>query len=77
VGFHSQLLTWPSQCWCEILIVVPPVLRRWLLCCYVVVVSSRLATNDTYFVESSYRIGQFGQFVHNKNRKYITKSTKC
>jgi len=27
VGFQWRLLTWPSQCWCDILILVPPVLQ--------------------------------------------------
>jgi len=45
-----------------------------VLCCGV---SGLVATNDTYFVESQYRIGQNGQVLHAHRQKYITKPPKC
>jgi hypothetical protein len=45
-----------------------------VLCCDA---SGLLATNDTYFVESQYWIGQNGRVLHGHRQKYITKSPKC
>jgi hypothetical protein len=45
-----------------------------VLCCGV---RGLLATNDTYFVESQYWIGQSGRFLHAHRQKYITKPPKC
>ena len=36
-----------------------------------------LATNNTYFVESQYQIGQNDQVLHTHRQKYITKPPKC
>jgi hypothetical protein len=39
--------------------------------------SGLLATNDAYFVESLYWIRQYGRFLRNQKRKYITKLPTC